>query len=168
MSLADCAAHPANMIRIYDVNMKAIWQIHSISSFLRPQSHMVISCELTIRRLIVHKHPQPSLLHSPFLPRHLPALIPDRTEQPQMGAAQVPETAQLRGAGEGHEVQRGNGREVPFHIGNQDEARAGVRVVVQDFVGFGGAGENIFDPVEDGRTLLRMQIVYQRQVEIYH
>lgn len=47
---------------------------------------------------------------------------------------------------DGHQIERAERGQVPFHVGKNDIAQVGREVAVEDFLGFRGAVEDVLNP----------------------
>lgn len=96
----------------------------------------------------MHKAPELAGLKRPALLYDTVRLAPDALEHWDVHAPQVAEAAHAVSKRERDEVERGDGREVPFHVWEDEEpVRVCRRRAKKHLFSFGGARQDVLYPV---------------------
>ena len=101
----------------------------------------------TIWRLIMHVESQRTLSKAPFLLDNSRGLIPYTTQHRQVHLPQIAQRADRIRQSDCNEVKWGDCREIPFHVGKDNEPILRCRRSVQDFLGFGFPRQYVEYPV---------------------
>jgi len=102
--------------------------------------------EMIIRWLIMDIHPQRAVSQLPLVLHYSPRLSTYASQHAQMRLSEVPKTTNIGRRSNGDEVERGYGREVPFHIGEQDVTIVHRRIPIEHFVRLGSSFQYVYHP----------------------